>query len=60
MVTGAGRGLGAGIAHALAGEGFAVVVNDLPTSIGAPEVVAEIRAAGGDGVVGRRRRGGCG
>ena len=47
MVTGAGRGLGAGIAHALAGEGFAVVVNDLPTSIGAPEVVAEIRAAGG-------------
>ena len=33
--------------RALAGEGFAVVVNDLSTSIGAPEVVAEIRAAGG-------------
>jgi 3-oxoacyl-[acyl-carrier protein] reductase len=47
LVTGAGRGLGAGIARALAGEGCAVVVNDLPSSVGAPEVVAEIRAAGG-------------
>src|SRR4051794_6976274 len=47
LVTGAGRGLGAGIARALAGAGCAVVVNDVPTSVGAPEVVAEIRAAGG-------------
>jgi 3-oxoacyl-[acyl-carrier protein] reductase len=47
LVTGAGRGLGAGIARALAGEGYAVAVNDLPDSTGAPEVVAEIRAAGG-------------
>jgi 3-oxoacyl-[acyl-carrier protein] reductase len=47
LVTGAGRGLGAGIARALAGEGYAVVVNDLPTSAGAPEVVADIRAGGG-------------
>jgi 3-oxoacyl-[acyl-carrier protein] reductase len=47
LVTGAGRGLGAGIARALAGEGYAVVVNDLPDSTGAPEVVADIRAAGG-------------
>lgn len=47
MVTGAGRGLGAGIARALAGEGYAIVVNDLPTSAGAPAVVADIQAAGG-------------
>jgi 3-oxoacyl-[acyl-carrier protein] reductase len=47
LVTGAGRGLGAGIARALAGDGCAVVVNDLPSSVGAPKVVAEIRAAGG-------------
>ena len=47
LVTGAGRGLGAGIARTLAGQGYAVVVNDLPTSVGAPEVVAEIQAAGG-------------
>jgi 3-oxoacyl-[acyl-carrier protein] reductase len=47
LVTGAGRGLGAGIGRALAGEGYAVVVNDLPTSTGAPDVVADIRAAGG-------------
>jgi 3-oxoacyl-[acyl-carrier protein] reductase len=51
LITGAGRGLGAGIARALAGEGYAVVVNDLPTSVGAPEVVADIRAAGGTAVL---------
>jgi NAD(P)-dependent dehydrogenase (short-subunit alcohol dehydrogenase family) len=52
VVTGAGRGIGRGEAHALAAQGACVVVNDLargmPTSA---EVVAEeIRKAGGEAV----------
>ncbi len=58
VVTGAGRGIGRGIARLLAAEGAAVVVNDLGVSVGgddasatpAEEVVAEIRAAGGSAV----------
>ena len=46
-MTGAGRGLGAGIAAALADDGYAVAVNDLPGSSGAADVVAAIRARGG-------------
>lgn len=58
VVTGAGRGIGRGIALLLAAEGARVVVNDLGCSVdgsgretkAADEVVAEIRAAGGTAV----------
>lgn len=58
VVTGAGRGIGRGIALLLAEEGAAVVVNDLGASVGgqdastgpAQEVVAEIEARGGRAV----------
>jgi 3-oxoacyl-[acyl-carrier protein] reductase len=47
LVTGAGRGLGAEIARALAAGGCAVAVNDLPGSATAPEIVLGIEKAGG-------------
>jgi 3-oxoacyl-[acyl-carrier protein] reductase len=51
LVTGAARGLGAVIARRLAGEGWAVAVNDLPGMIaGAEEVAAGIAANGGTAV----------
>jgi NAD(P)-dependent dehydrogenase (short-subunit alcohol dehydrogenase family) len=58
VVTGAGRGIGRGVALELADQGAAVVVNDYgvgldgrePTSEPAEAVVAEIRAAGGRAV----------
>ena len=58
LVTGAGRGVGRGIALELAKAGAAVVVNDLGVSItgenaeGSPaeQVAAEIKALGGKGV----------
>ena len=58
VVTGAGRGIGRGIALLLAEEGAAVVVNDLggnvdgsgQSSTPAEEVVAAIKAAGGRAV----------
>jgi NAD(P)-dependent dehydrogenase (short-subunit alcohol dehydrogenase family) len=58
VVTGAGRGIGRGIALLLAQEGAAVVVNDAGTAIDgsgqsatpAEEVVAQITAAGGRAV----------
>ena len=58
IVTGAGRGIGAGIAKLMASEGAAVVVNDLGGSVDgvgaddapARDVVKEIEAAGGKAV----------
>ncbi|MFN8642194.1 MAG: SDR family oxidoreductase [Candidatus Binatia bacterium] len=58
VVTGAGRGIGRGVALELADQGARVVVNDFgvsldgrePTSEPAEAVVAEIRAAGGEAV----------
>ena len=58
VVTGAGRGIGRGVALELADQGAKVVVNDYgvsldgrePTSEPANAVVAEIRAAGGEAV----------
>jgi NAD(P)-dependent dehydrogenase (short-subunit alcohol dehydrogenase family) len=58
VVTGGGRGIGAGIARLLAAEGAAVVVNDLGVELDgsgadsgpAGQVVEEITAAGGTAV----------
>lgn len=58
IVTGSGRGIGAGVARLLAREGASVVVNDLgvaldgsnPDSTPAQQVVNEIKAAGGRAV----------
>ena len=58
VVTGAGRGIGRGIAIALAKDGAKVVVNDLGAALGgegtdkspAQQVVDEIVKAGGQAV----------
>lgn len=47
VVTGASKGIGAGIAKALAAEGASVVVNYSSSKAGADAVVAEIKGAGG-------------
>ena len=47
VVTGASKGIGAGIAKALGAEGASVVVNYSTSKDGADRVVAEIKAAGG-------------
>lgn len=59
LVTGAGRGIGAGVAKLLAQEGARVVVNDLGAQVDgtgadtapAQQVVSEITANGGEAVV---------
>lgn len=50
VVTGASKGIGAGIARRLAGEGAAVVVNYATSREGADKVVADIVGAGGRAV----------
>jgi 3-oxoacyl-[acyl-carrier protein] reductase len=50
VVTGASKGIGAGIAKALAAEGASVVVNYASSKSGADAVVAAIVAAGGKAV----------
>ena len=50
VVTGASKGIGAGIAKALAAEGAAVVVNYASSKEGADRVVAEITQKGGKAV----------
>lgn len=50
VVTGASKGIGAGIAKSLAAEGAAVVVNYASAKEGAQKVVADIVAAGGKAV----------
>ena len=63
VVTGAGRGIGRGIALCLAGEGARVVVNDIGVSLGgdgtdedpAAQVSEEIVSRGGEAVANRDR-----
>jgi 3-oxoacyl-[acyl-carrier protein] reductase len=50
VVTGASKGIGAGIAKALAAEGASVVVNYASSKAGAEAVVAAITKAGGKAV----------
>jgi 3-oxoacyl-[acyl-carrier protein] reductase len=50
VVTGASKGIGAGIAKGLAAEGAAVVVNYSASKNGADRVVAEIKANGGKAI----------
>ena len=50
VVTGASKGIGAGIAKGLAAEGAAVVVNYASSKDGAERVVADIKAMGGEAI----------
>ena len=50
VVTGASKGIGAGIAKALASEGARVVVNYSSSKEGADRVVAEITGKGGEAI----------
>lgn len=50
IVTGASKGIGAGIARQLASDGAKVVVNYASSKSGAAKVVADIEAAGGTAI----------
>src|SRR5262250_887626 len=50
VVTGASKGIGAGIAKALAAEGASVVVNYASSKEGADRVVKEITSKGGKAI----------
>jgi 3-oxoacyl-[acyl-carrier protein] reductase len=49
-VTGAAKGIGAGIAKGLAAEGAVVVINYASSKDGADRVVADIKAKGGKAI----------
>jgi 3-oxoacyl-[acyl-carrier protein] reductase len=51
VVTGSSRGIGAGIVKALAGQGAKVVVNHRNSPEGATEVVAAVKANGGEAAI---------
>jgi glucose 1-dehydrogenase/3-oxoacyl-[acyl-carrier protein] reductase len=51
LVTGAGAGIGQGIARELARQGAAVAIHYAHSAAGAQELCAEIRAAGGRAIV---------
>lgn len=51
IVTGGSSGIGAGVAKALAAEGAHVVVNYSSSRDRAEQVLAEIKADGGDGII---------
>lgn len=51
LVTGAGAGIGQGIARELARQGAAVAIHYAHSATGAQELCAEIRSAGGQAVV---------
>src|SRR2546426_11701044 len=53
VVTGASKGIGAGIAKELAAAGAAVVVNYVSSKAGAERVVAEIEETGGTAIAGQ-------
>jgi 3-oxoacyl-[acyl-carrier protein] reductase len=50
LVTGASKGIGAGIALSLAKEGAAIAVNYVSDRAGAERLVGEIRTAGGEAI----------
>src|SRR6266853_2431608 len=50
VVTGASKGIGAGIAKSLSAAGAAVVVNYASSKEGADRVVADIKAKGGKAI----------
>src|ERR1700736_1371214 len=50
IVTGASRGIGSSVAKRLARDGFAIAVNYAGSAGKAEEVVAEIKAAGGQAI----------
>jgi 3-oxoacyl-[acyl-carrier protein] reductase len=50
VVTGASKGIGAGIAKGLAAEGAAVVINYASSKDGADRVIADIKAKGGKAI----------
>jgi NAD(P)-dependent dehydrogenase (short-subunit alcohol dehydrogenase family) len=51
LVTGAGRGIGRGIAAALAGRGWRVAINYRSNADAAAEALTQVRAAGGEGLL---------